>query len=199
MSATMNIMKRWTPALAILVIISGIAAGAFLTAQPGTLSANQEIPAAPAEPMAHLIIPEQGDPRIRVSWDPPEAGRAVTGYTVRRSDGRTFNGAGTATTHSDAEIRPGESYASTVTARNGDGASPPAELAHQVNEPIPADTAPRVTLSWRATTVLQAEDCETAYPVTAYVVTRSGGTGGDETFTLGADVLEFTDDGAQRG
>ena len=64
MSAKMDIMKQWAPALAILVIISGIAAGAFLTAQPGTLSANQEIPAAPAEPMAHLIIPEQG---IRVA------------------------------------------------------------------------------------------------------------------------------------
>ena len=215
MTKRMTIMKRWAPAMAILVIISAITAGALmLAAQPGTLSANQGIPAAPTEPMAHLIIPDQDDPRIRVSWDPPPDGESVTGYTVRRSDGRTFDGAGTATTHSDAEIQPGQSYTYTVKARNGSGASPPsetasatvpatpsepAELTHQVDKPGAADTAPRVTLSWEAATAPEAADCETAYPVTAYVVTRSGGTGGDETFNLGPDALEFTDDGAEFG
>ena len=87
MTVTTKIMKGWPTAIVILATISVITAGALLAAQPGTLSANQEIPAAPTEPMAHLIIPEQGGRRIRVSWDPPEADRTVTGYTVRRSDG----------------------------------------------------------------------------------------------------------------
>ena len=97
-------------------------AAALLFAHQGAAYAGIGPPGAPANPLAHLIVPEGGDPRVRVSWDAP--GAPVSGYTVARADGTNYQAAGAATTYSDHAVEPGTSYTYTVTAQNEQGSSP---------------------------------------------------------------------------
>ena len=179
----------------------------------GTAAAGNMPPAQPSNPMANLIASESHEPQVRVSWDAPAEG-TVTHHTVSRNDGQEFNVPGGATTYSDRAITPGSSYSYTVTARNGASASPasdpasvrvpdapsaPGELAAETAEIAATDEAASVTLTWMAATAPEATQCETAYPVSGYTVTRSDGGEETELADLEAGATSFTDDGAAFG
>ena len=187
-------------------------AAALLFSHQAAAAASTGPPGAPANPLAHLIVPEGEDPRVRVSWDAP--GAPVSGYTVARADGTSFQAAGTATTFSDHTVEPGTSYTYTVTARNVQGASvrsapasasvpdapsQPGNLASSVAEIQATDEAASVTLTWTASTVSPAAQCETAYPLDGYTVVRSDGGQETEIATPGSGAASFTDDSAAFG
>jgi hypothetical protein len=64
-----------------------------------------------------------------MSWSPPAdtGGSAITGYTVRLSDARSWS-TGPETTQKIGGLTPGQSYAFTVTARTGAGSGKASEL-----------------------------------------------------------------------
>ena len=180
--------KRATTAAAAAVLATVIALLAVMAYQ-GAASAQEQPPAAPQNPMAHLIAGGGQDPQVRVSWDAPAAGTAAS-HTVNRNDGQSSAVPGGATTYSDRTIAPGAAYSYTVTAGNASGSSPasapatvsvppapsaPGNLAGSVAEPQAADETAAVTLTWSASTVPEAASCETAYPLTGYTIVRSGG------------------------
>ena len=164
-------------------------------------------PASPENVLAHLIVPQEGEPRIRVSWDPP-AGGQPTGYAITRSDGAAHDVAATATTHSDYNIIPGTSYTYTVSAR-GDGTTGPAsgpatvavpaapsapgELAAEAPAPALQDTSATVSLTWKPATAPQADRCAEHFPVTGYTVHRTAGDDEELLAALGPDDGEYTD------
>ena len=187
-------------------------AAALLFAHQGAANAGIGPPGAPANPLAHLIVPEGGDPRIRVSWDAP--GAPVSGYTVARADGTSFQAAGTVTTYSDHAVEPGTSYTYTVTAQNEQGSSPasetasagvppapsmPSGLSASLEDPSPSDQTATVNLSWTPATVPEAAACKTAYPVDGYTLHRHDGAVEEELAELDADATSFTDAGAAFG
>ena len=94
----------WTVAASIIVAAI-LLLGA---AHTGSAAASTGVPGAPANPLAHLIVPQGEDPRVRVSWDAPDG--TVSGYTITRADGQAFQAAGTATTYSDHQVEPGTAY-----------------------------------------------------------------------------------------
>ena len=174
-------------------------------------AAQGQAPPAPQNPMAHLIAGPDQEPQVRVSWDAPSEG-TVTGHTVSRNDGQSSAVMGGATTYGDRDITPGTAYSYTVTARNAAGSSsastpataqvPPApsapgNFAGVVTEPQAADETATVTLTWSASTVPEAAECETAHPLSGYTIIRSGG-GGQETElgTADAGATSFTDSAA---
>ena len=164
-------------------------------------------PASPENVLAHLIVPQEGDPRIRVSWDPP-AGGQPTGYAITRSDGAAHDAAATATTHSDYNIIPGTTYTYTVSAR-GDGTTGPAsrpatvsvpaapsapgELAAKAPAPSLQDTSATVSLTWKPAAPPQADQCAEHFPVTGYTVHRTHGDDEELLAALGPDDGEYTD------
>ena len=188
-------------------------AAALLFAQQATADTGAGPPGAPANPLAHLIVPEGGDPRVRLSWDAP--GAPVSGYTVARADGRSFQAAGTATTYSDHSVKPGTSYTYAVTARNGQGSgassapasasvpdapSQPGELAAEVAKIAATDESASVALTWTAPTVPAAAQCETSYPLDGYTILRSSdGSQETEIATPGSEAVSITDDTAAFG
>ncbi len=195
------------PWLAAAVTIA--VAAALLFAHQGAANAGAGLPGTPANPLAHLIVPEGGDPRVRVSWDALSA--PVPGYTITRDDGQAFQAAGTATTFSDHSVEPGTSYTYTVMARNEQGFSPasatasasvpeapgePGGLAAELAEIEAADEAASVTLTWTASTVPAAAQCEVPYPLLGYTVLRSDGGQETEISTPGKGATSFTDDNA---
>ena len=158
----------------------------------GNAWAQTAPPATPENPAASLVIPEKGQYRVRVAWDNPR-NAGITGYTITRSDGQTFESNGQPTTYTDHSTEPGRSYSYTVTARNGAGQSPtsapaqvpvpdaPAAVTGLSTSMRPAEavhTSVQVTLTWSSAPEPQAQDCEDSYPVTEYRVSRSaaGGT-----------------------
>ena len=179
----------------------------------GTVTADSQPPVQPSNPLAHLIAGPEQEPQIRVSWDAPEAG-TVTGHTVSRNDGQSFSITGGANTYSDYAISPGTSYSYTVIAHNTAGASPesvtatatvpaapsaPRNLAAETGDIAATDEAASVTLNWSASTVPEAAQCETSYPVSRYTVTRSDGDRETELADLEAGATSFTDDTAAFG
>ena len=187
-------------------------AAALLFAHQGAANGDTGPPGAPANPLAHLIVPEGGDPRVRVSWDAP--GAPVSGYTIARADGTNYQAAGAATTYSDHAVEPGTSYTYTVTAQNEQGSGPasasapasvpdapsqPGGLAAEVAEIQATDEAASVTLTWAASTAPAAEQCETAYPLDGYTVLRSDGSQETEIAAPGKDAASFTDETAAFG
>ena len=83
-------IPRTVPAiLAVLILIAAAAAGN---------AAAQTGPPAPMNPAASPVLPE------------------ITGYTVSRPDGRSFDSSGQATTHTDESALPGSSYTNTAPA-----------------------------------------------------------------------------------
>ena len=138
----------------------------------------------------------------------------MSGYTVARADGTSFQAAGAATTYSDHAVEPGTSYTYTVTAQNeqGTGApsavasagvppapSMPAGLSASLEDPSPSDQTATVNLSWTPATVPEADACKTAYPVHGYTVHRHDGAVEEELAELDADATSFTDTGAAFG
>ena len=209
---TMRTPKRprppWTVATSIIVAAI-LLLGA---AHTGSAAASTGPPGAPANPLANLIVPENEAPRIRVSWDPPDA--PVSGYTVTRADGQIFQADGAATTYSDHAVEPGTAYRYSVTAHNAQGASvnsapasasvpaapsQPGELSASVEDPIPSDHTAAVTLSWTPATIPPAAACETAYPIDGYAVHRHDGASEEELTRLDADTTSFTDRNATFG
>ena len=157
-----------------------IAAAAILVTvlHQGNATAQTGPPDAPANTLAHLIVPDSEDPRIRVSWDGSDTG--ATGYTISRGDGRTFDTDGTETTFSDHSVEPGTAYSYTVTANSGQDASPasseasasvadapstPGNLSAAVAESTAADETASVTLTWTVSSVPPVEQCDVAYPL----------------------------------
>ena len=198
------------PWLAAAVTIA--VAAALLFAHQAAADTGAGPPGAPANTLAHLIVPEDGDPRIRVSWDAP--GAPVSGYTVARADGRNFQAAGTAATFSDHSVEPGTGYSYSVTAHNAQGTgapsavasasvppapSMPAGLSASLEDPSPSDQTATVNLSWTPATVPEADACKTAYPVDGYTVHRHDGAVEEELAELDADATSFTDAGAAFG
>ena len=195
----------WTAATSIIaatLVLLSVALAGNATADTG----------APAKPLANLIVPENEAPRIRVSWDPPDA--PVSGYTVTRADGQIFQADGAATTYSDHAVEPGTAYRYSVTAHNPQGsgvssapaaASVPAapsqlgELSASVEDPIPSDYTAAVTLSWTPAKIPPAAACETAYPIDGYAVHRHDGASEEELTRLDADTTSFTDRNATFG
>ena len=87
-----RIPRTVTAILAVLILIAAAAAG--------NAAAQTGLPEAPMHPAASLVLPENGDARVRVGWDNPQDPE-ITGYTVSRSDGRSFDSSGQATTYTD--------------------------------------------------------------------------------------------------
>ena len=191
-----------TAAAVIATIITLLA----VTGYQGAAAQGQP-PTAPQNSMAHLIAgPDQG-PQIRVSWDAPAQGTAIS-HTVSRNDGQSFSVPGGATTYSDRTIVPGTDYSYTVTANNAEGSSsastpaaaqvPPApsapsSLAGSVAEPQATDETATVTLTWLASTVPAPDQCDTSYPLTSYTIVRSDGDQETELGTADAGATSFTD------
>ncbi len=177
------------PARPWVAVAAVVAAAAILLTviHQGNATANTGPPETPDNTLAHLIVPDGEEPRIRVSWDAPDA--EVSDYTITRADGQTFSANGAATTFSDHAVEPGTTYAYSVEANSADGASPasesasadvpetpsaPGNLTGAVAEPDAADETATVNLTWLASTVPAPDQCDTAYPLTGYTVVRSG-------------------------
>ena len=94
----------------------------FTVLQQGNANANTGPPGTPDNTLAHLIVPDSEEPRIRVSWDAPDA--EVSDYTITRADGQTFPANGATTTFSDHAVEPGTTHAYSVTANSAQGSSP---------------------------------------------------------------------------
>ena len=197
--------RPWVAAAAVVAA----AAILFTVLHQGNATAQNSPPEAPANTLAHLIVPDGEDPRIRVSWDGSDAG--ATGYTITRGDGQTFQADGTETTFSDHSVEPGAAYSYTVTASSDQGASPasseasasvadtpsvPGNLNAAVAESTAADETASVTLTWTASSVPPVEQCDVTYPLDGYTVSRSDGTDEVDLGTTGAGVTSFTDSSA---
>ena len=196
------------PWIAVAAIV--VAAAILLTVlHQGNATAQNSPPEEPANTLAHLIVPDGEDPRIRVSWDGSDAG--ATGYTITRGDGQTFQADGTETTFSDHSVEAGAAYSYTVTANNDQGTSPasaeasasvadapstPQSLAAAVAASTATDETASVTLTWTASSVPPVEQCDTAYPLTGYTISRSDGTDDVDLGTTSADTTSFTDPSA---
>lgn len=205
---TTTLSKRpWTAVAGVLAAVAIIVA----VAHQGNATANTGPPNTPANPLAHLIVPDGEDPRVRISWD---ADTSATGYTITRGDGHQFESPSQATTYSDHTVEPGEAYSYTVTAANAQGSSaasetaaasvPPApstpgDFAGSVADPSAADEHPTVSLSWTASTVPAAAACATSYPLDDYVITRNNGDDSVEVATPDSSDTSFTDDTAAFG
>ena len=142
--------------------VVAVAAVLMSVAYVGNATAGTGPLEAPANPLAHLIVPDHGDPRIRVSRDASDA--PVSGYTITRADGATLQVAGGATTYSDHTVEPGTAYQHAVAAHNARGSgqssasvhdapSQPGELAAEVADIDAADEGGSVTLTWLASRV----------------------------------------------
>ena len=197
-------LRTMGAAAAVLATIIALLA---VTGYQGAAAQDGQAPPAPQNPMAHLIAGPDQEPQVRVSWDAPSEG-TVTSHTVSRNDGQSFAVPGGATTYGDRSIVPGTTYSYTVTAEKDDGSSPasapataqvppapsaPGSLAGAVAEPQAADETATVTLTWTASTVPEAANCETAYPLSGYTIVRSGGDQGTELGTADAGATSFTD------
>ena len=200
--------RPWVAVAAVLA-----AAAILLTViHQGNATANTGPPGTPDNTLAHLIVPDGEEPRIRVSWDAPDA--EVSDYTITRADGQTFSANGAATTFSDHTVESGTAYSYSVTAQNDQGTSTssetapasvpdapsqPGDLAAEVAEIAATDTAASVTLTWTASTVPAAAACETAYPLDGYTVMRSDGDDESEIATPDSGATSFTDASAAFG
>ena len=191
------------------IAVTAVLAGAVVlltTFHYGNANAGTGPPDTPGNPLAHLIVPSNEDPRIRLSWDAPDT--PVSGYTIARTDGQEFQAAGAATTFSDHAVEPGTAYSYSVAAHNTAGASPsseaasadvpdapsaPGNLAGAVAEPEATDETATVNLTWLASTVPAADQCDTAYPLTGYTIVRSDGDQETELGTADAGATSFTD------
>ena len=80
-----------------------------------------------------------------------------------------------------------------------DAPSQPGDLAAEVAEIQATDEGASVTLTWTASTVPSAAQCETAYPLDGYTVLRSDGNGETEIAAPGSSAASFTDDTAAFG
>ena len=196
------------PWVAVAAVVAA-AAILFTVLHQGNATAQNNPPEAPANTLAHLIVPDGEDPRIRVSWDGSDAG--ATGYTITRGDGQTFQADGTETTFSDHSVEPGAAYSYTVTASSDQDTSPasaeasasvadtpstPQSLAAAVAASTATDETASVTITWTASSVPPVEQCDTAYPLTGYTISRSDGTDEIELGTTGADATSFIDSSA---
>ena len=196
------------PWVAVAAVVAA-AAILFTVLHQGNATAQNSPPEEPANTLAHLIVPDGEDPRIRVSWDGSDAG--ATGYTITRGDGQTFQADGTETTFSDHSVEAGAAYSYTVTANNDQGTSPasaeasasvadapltPQSLAAAVAASTATDETASVTLTWTASSVPPVEQCDTAYPLDGYTISRSDGTDEVELGTTGADATSFIDPSA---
>ena len=196
------------PWVAVAAVVA--AAAILLTViHQGNATANTGPPDTPDNTLAHLIVPDGEEPRIRVSWDAPDA--EVSDYTITRADGQTFSANGAATTFSDHTVEPGTTYAYSVAAHSADGASPasesasadvpdppsaPGNLAGAVAEPESTDETATVNLTWLASTVPAPDQCDTAYPLTGYTIFRSDGDQETELGTTDAGAMSFSDNTA---
>ena len=196
------------PARPWVAVAAVVAAAAILLTvlHQGDATANTGPPDTPGNPLAHLIVPSNEDPRIRLSWDAPDT--PVTGYTIARTDGQEFQAAGAATTFSDHAVEPGTAYSYSVAAHNTAGASPsseaayadvpdapsaPVNLAGAVAEPEATDETATVNLTWLASTVPAPDQCDTAYPLTGYTIVRSDGDQETDLGTADAGATSFND------
>ena len=199
------------PARPWVAVAAVVAAAAILLTviHQGNATANTGPPGTPDNTLAHLIVPDGEEPRIRVSWDAPDA--EVSDYTITRADGQTFSAAGAATTFSDHTVEPGTTYAYSVAAHSADGASPasesasadvpdapsaPGNLTGAVAEPEATDETATVNLTWLASTVPAPDQCDTAYPLTGYTIVRSDGDQETELGTADAGAMSFSDNTA---
>ena len=165
------------PARPWVAVAAVVAAAAILLTVVHQDNANADTgpPDTPGNPLAHLIVPSNEDPCIRVSWDAPDA--EVSDYTITRADGQTFSANGAATTFSDHAVDPGTTYAYSVTANSADGASPssesasaevpdapsaPGNLTGAIAEPESTDETATVNLTWTASTVPTPDQCDVA-------------------------------------
>ena len=199
------------PARPWVAVAAVVAAAAILLTviHQGNANANTGPPGTPDNTLAHLIVPDGEEPRIRVSWDAPDA--EVSDYTITRADGQTFSANGAATTFSDHTVEPGTTYAYSVAAHSAQGASPasesasadvpdtpsaPGNLTGAIAEPESTDKTATVNLTWAASTVPAADQCDTAYPLTGYTVVRSDGDQETELGTADAGATSFSDNTA---
>ena len=199
------------PARPWVAVAAVVAAAAILLTviHQGNATANTGPPGTPDNTLAHLIVPDGEEPRIRVSWDAPDA--EVSDYTITRADGQTFSANGAATTFSDHTVEPGTTYAYSVAAHSADGASPasesasadvpdppsaPGNLTGAVAEPEATDETATVNLTWLASTVPAPDQCDTAYPLTGYTIVRSDGDQETELGTADAGATSFSDNTA---
>ena len=191
------------------IAVAALLAGAVVlltTFHYGNANAGTGPPDTPGNPLAHLIVPSNEDPRIRLSWDAPDT--SVSGYTITRTDGQEFQAAGAATTYSDHAVEPGTTYAYSVMANSADGASPssesasadvpdapsaPGNLTGAVAEPEATDETATVNLTWLASTVPATDQCDTAYPLTGYTIVRSEGDQETDLGNADAGATSFND------
>ena len=171
--------------------MAALAVLALILIAAGGNAAAQSFPAQPLNAQASLIVPGEGNARVRIAWDNPQD-PGITGYTITRSDGTSSNSPGQATTYTDGSALPGSSYTYTVTARSAGGDSPasaaagidfpdpPAEaqnVSAAVRPPEAAHESVQVTLTWSAAPEPQAQACEDSYPVMEYRISRSAAGG----------------------
>ena len=193
-------VPRILTALSLILILAAAGGGAAAQSPPGQ----------PANPQASLIVPGDGYAQVRVAWDNPRD-PGVTGHTITRSDGRTFDSPGQATTYSDITVEPGGTYSYTVTARNAGGPGPvsgpapadvpdpptaPGSLAATVGEAQATDKAGTITLDWEASTAPDPGQCRAAYPLTGYTIVRSGNDQETELGNVDASATSFVDSNA---
>ena len=202
------------PARPWVAVAAVVAAAAILLTviHQGNATANTGPPGTPDNTLAHLIVPDGEEPRIRVSWDAPDA--EVSDYTITRADGQTFSANGAATTFSDHSVEPGTAYSYSVTSQNAHGDSPSSAEAQASVPDVPSqpeslnaevaeigynDSAPSVTLTWTAATVPEVAQCEASYPLDGYTIFRSDGTDEMEIAYPDAAATSFTDTTAAFG
>ena len=204
-----NIMRAATTAAIIFTAIALLT----LMAYQGVAAQGGEPPHAPSNVMAHLVASGGQEPQVRISWDVPDEG-TVTGHTVSRNDGQSFQVTGGATTHSDRDIEPETSYSYTVTAQSDAGNGPasdpvtasvpaaptaPGGLTATAAEPALADASASVAITWAPATAPEADACAQAFPVNGYTVERVQDGAATALASLGPDAGSFTDKGAEFG
>ena len=208
-------MRTHTPAKRLWLATAAVMAAAAITlgvAYQGNATAQTGPPDPPTNPLARLIVPDDGAPRIRVSWDASET--VVTGYTVTRDDGQEVETAGAATTFSDHTVAPGTTYSYSVAANNAHGTGPvsatasasvpdapsmPGDFAVSVAELQPADEAPTVSLTWNTATVPDVPACDVRYPLDGYTIWRDNDGVETEVGAPDSDATSFTDTTAAFG
>ena len=142
-----------------------------------------------------------------------EPHKDVTGYTVLRHDGRTFNVDTQVTMITYLNVQPGEEYSYTITAHgSGDESLPsiptkiriphvpavPQGLGANV-EISPSGDRATVLLNWQSSTVPRYSVCIVAFPITKYRLQRI--VGGDAVLPpgdVGPDTITFEDADARR-
>ena len=197
------------PARPWVAVAAVVAAAAILltVVHQGNANADTGPPDTPGNPLAHLIVPSNEDPRIRLSWGRTRhAGIRLHHHQNRRPGvpSRRHRHHVLRTTRWSREPRtptPSRPTAPMAPAHplnqpprtSRTRPSAPGNLTGAVAEPEATDETATVNLMWLASTVPAPDQCDTAYPLTGYTIVRSDGDQETELGTADAGATSFND------